>query len=279
VRAPPPQVKFYTREGNYDMVGNNMPVFFVRDGMKFPDMVHALKPNPKNHIQARAAPYCLYLKTLLLLLLYLLLTSWVACLCAGCRCCAVACYECSFGWHAASVPAHQSVAHSRPHTRAVSAGGACADFSLLSSGTCNRLMRGIQCPPVPHSAAGARAPLACRLQLCDLGGMPALTCSQQHFLLQEFWRIWDFFSHHPESCHMFMFLLDDVGIPLNYRHMPGFGVHTFKLLNKAGQEHYVKFHWLPKCGAAPAPLPGVDLYSKVEPVDELLIALCVTTAS
>lgn len=109
-------VKFYTREGNYDMVGNNMPVFFVRDGMKFPDMVHALKPNPKSH-------------------------------------------------------------------------------------------------------------------------------------LQEWWRIWDFFSHHPESCHMFTFLLDDVGIPLNYRHMPGFGVHSFKLLNKAGKEVYVKFHWIPKCGA------------------------------
>ena len=31
--------------------GNNFPVFFVRDGMKFPDMVHALKPNPKNHLQ------------------------------------------------------------------------------------------------------------------------------------------------------------------------------------------------------------------------------------
>jgi catalase len=44
-------VKFYTREGNYDMVGNNFPVFFVRDGMKFPDMIHALKPNPKSHIQ------------------------------------------------------------------------------------------------------------------------------------------------------------------------------------------------------------------------------------
>jgi len=32
-------------------VGNNFPVFFIRDGMKFPDMVHALKPNPKTHIQ------------------------------------------------------------------------------------------------------------------------------------------------------------------------------------------------------------------------------------
>ena len=39
------------REGNWDLVGNNFPVFFVRDGMSFPDMVHALKPNPKSHIQ------------------------------------------------------------------------------------------------------------------------------------------------------------------------------------------------------------------------------------
>ncbi|GBG70016.1 hypothetical protein CBR_g4843 [Chara braunii] len=108
-------VKFYTREGNFDMVGNNMPVFFIRDGMKFPDMVHALKPNPKNHIQ-------------------------------------------------------------------------------------------------------------------------------------EDWRIMDFFSHHPESLHMFTFLFDDVGIPKNYRHMPGFGVHTFKLINREGKETYCKFHWVPTCG-------------------------------
>jgi catalase len=39
-------VKFYTREGNYDLVGANMPVFFVQDAMKFPDLVHALKPQP-----------------------------------------------------------------------------------------------------------------------------------------------------------------------------------------------------------------------------------------
>ncbi|KAL3651599.1 Carnitine O-acetyltransferase mitochondrial [Castilleja foliolosa] len=49
-------VKFYTREcdrlnGYFDLVGNNFPVFFIRDGMKFPDMVHSLKPNPKSHIQ------------------------------------------------------------------------------------------------------------------------------------------------------------------------------------------------------------------------------------
>jgi catalase len=73
-------------QGNFDLVGNNFPVFFVRDGMKFPDMVHALKPNPKSHIQ-------------------------------------------------------------------------------------------------------------------------------------ENWRIVDFFSHHPESLHMFTFLFDDVGIPLNYRYI------------------------------------------------------------
>jgi len=108
-------VKFYTREGNYDLVGNNMPVFFIRDGMKFPDLVHAFKPSPKDN-------------------------------------------------------------------------------------------------------------------------------------QQKAWRILDFLSHIPESTHMLTFLLDDVGIPKNYRSMPGFGVHTFKLLNKSGKETLVKFHWIPKEG-------------------------------
>ncbi|KAK8353958.1 hypothetical protein V6Z12_A05G192000 [Gossypium hirsutum] len=108
-------VKFYTREGNFDLVGNNFPVFFIRDGMKFPDMVHALKPNPKSHIQ-------------------------------------------------------------------------------------------------------------------------------------ENWRILDFFSHHPESLHMFTFLFDDLGVPQDYRHMEGSGVNTYTLINKAGKAHYVKFHWKPTCG-------------------------------
>ena len=44
------------------------------------------------------------------------------------------------------------------------------------------------------------------------------------------------------------FLLDDVGIPKSYRFMPGFGVHTFRMLNKAGKETFVKFHWIPKQG-------------------------------
>ncbi len=49
-------VKFYTDEGNWDLVGNNMPVFFIQDGIKFPDLVHAIKPEPHNEMpQASAA--------------------------------------------------------------------------------------------------------------------------------------------------------------------------------------------------------------------------------
>ena len=43
-------VKFYTEQGNYDLVGNNLPVFFIRDAIKFPDMVHAFKPAPDTNI-------------------------------------------------------------------------------------------------------------------------------------------------------------------------------------------------------------------------------------
>ena len=48
--------KFYTDEGNFDLVGNNMPVFFIQDAIKFPDFVHAVKPEPHNEIpQAQSA--------------------------------------------------------------------------------------------------------------------------------------------------------------------------------------------------------------------------------
>ncbi len=48
--------KFYTEEGNYDLVGNNIPIFFIQDGIKFPDLVHSIKPEPHNEIpQASAA--------------------------------------------------------------------------------------------------------------------------------------------------------------------------------------------------------------------------------
>ncbi|RWV85819.1 hypothetical protein BHE74_00022244 [Ensete ventricosum] len=108
-------VKFYTREGNWDLLGNNFPVFFIRDGIKFPDVIHAFKPNPKSHVQ-------------------------------------------------------------------------------------------------------------------------------------EYWRVFDFLSHHPESLHTFFFLFDDVGVPSDYRHMEGFGVNTYTFINKEGKVNYVKFHWKPTCG-------------------------------
>ncbi|KAI9703498.1 MAG: catalase A [Bogoriella megaspora] len=43
-------VKFYTQEGNWDIVGNNIPVFFIQDSIKFPDFVHAVKPEPHNEV-------------------------------------------------------------------------------------------------------------------------------------------------------------------------------------------------------------------------------------
>jgi catalase len=49
-------VKFYTDEGNFDLVGNNMPVFFIQDALKFADLIHAVKPEPHNEIpQASSA--------------------------------------------------------------------------------------------------------------------------------------------------------------------------------------------------------------------------------
>jgi catalase len=50
-------VKFYTQEGNYDLVGNNMPVFFIQDAMKFPDLVHAVKPEPHNEMPQAASAH------------------------------------------------------------------------------------------------------------------------------------------------------------------------------------------------------------------------------
>lgn len=44
-------IKFYTEEGNYDMVGNNTPVFFIRDAMKFPDFIHTQKRNPETNLK------------------------------------------------------------------------------------------------------------------------------------------------------------------------------------------------------------------------------------
>jgi catalase len=50
-------VKFYTQEGNFDLVGNNMPVFFIQDAIKFPDLVHAVKPEPDNEMPQAASAH------------------------------------------------------------------------------------------------------------------------------------------------------------------------------------------------------------------------------
>ena len=50
-------VKFYTQEGNFDLVGNNMPVFFIQDAIKFPDLIHAVKPEPNNEIPQAASAH------------------------------------------------------------------------------------------------------------------------------------------------------------------------------------------------------------------------------
>ncbi len=50
-------VKFYTDEGNWDLVGNNMPVFFIQDAMKFPDLIHSVKPEPHNAMPQAASAH------------------------------------------------------------------------------------------------------------------------------------------------------------------------------------------------------------------------------
>lgn len=50
-------VKFYTTEGNYDLVGNNIPIFFIQDAMKFPDLVHSVKPEPDHEMPQAASAH------------------------------------------------------------------------------------------------------------------------------------------------------------------------------------------------------------------------------
>ena len=112
-------VKFYTDEGNWDLVGNNIPVFFIQDAMKFPDLVHAAKPEPHNQMPQGAS-------------------------------------------------AHDT--------------------------------------------------------------------------------FWDFAGLMPEITHMLLWAMSDRAIPRSYRMMQGFGVHTFRLVNQAGESRFVKFHWNPVAG-------------------------------
>lgn len=50
-------VKFYTEEGTWDLVGNNMPVFFIQDAMKFPDLIHSVKPEPNKEVPQAASAH------------------------------------------------------------------------------------------------------------------------------------------------------------------------------------------------------------------------------
>ena len=55
--------------------------------------------------------------------------------------------------------------------------------------------------------------------------------------------VWDFFSLNPESLHQVMFLMSDRGTPYGYRHMHGFGSHTFSMINHDNKRVFVKFHF------------------------------------
>ncbi|KAF7590608.1 hypothetical protein BBP40_002603 [Aspergillus hancockii] len=59
---------------------------------------------------------------------------------------------------------------------------------------------------------------------------------------------WDFVNCRPESIHMALWLMSDHGIPRSYRMMNGFGVNTFTLINEHGNQHYVRFQWVPALG-------------------------------
>src|SRR6202012_5590995 len=59
---------------------------------------------------------------------------------------------------------------------------------------------------------------------------------------------WDFVGLMPESTHMIMWAMSDRGIPRSFRMIEGFGVNTFRLVDKDGKGTFVKFHWKPKLG-------------------------------
>lgn len=112
-------VKFYTQEGNFDIVGNDFPVFAIQDAMKFPDFIHAVKMEPDR-------------------------------------------------------------------------------------------------------------------------GFPQAASAHDTF--------WDFVSLTPESWHMTLWAMSDRGLPRSLRMIEGFGIHTFRLVDKDGGSTFVKFHWRPRLG-------------------------------
>ncbi|SCF08182.1 catalase [Micromonospora coriariae] len=128
--------KFYTHEGTFDLVGNNIPVFFIQDAIKFPDIIHAGKPHPDREI-----------------------------------------------------PQSQSA----------------------------------------HDT------------------------------------FWDFVSLHTEAQHHALWNMSDRGIPRSYRTMEGFGVHTFRLVNEAGETALAKFHWKPRLGVHSLTWEEAQMLGGVDP--------------
>lgn len=60
--------------------------------------------------------------------------------------------------------------------------------------------------------------------------------------------LWDFLTLRPESLHMFLLVFGDRGIPDGYRRMPGFGIHTFQVVNEEGEKYFIRFHFRPDLG-------------------------------
>ncbi len=56
--------------------------------------------------------------------------------------------------------------------------------------------------------------------------------------------VWDFWAHAPEATHQITWLMGDRGIPASYRHMNGYGSHTYQWVNAAGERFWVQYHFL-----------------------------------
>lgn len=76
---------------------------------------------------------------------------------------------------------------------------------------------------------------------------------------------WDFLTLRPEATHQVLFLFSDRGIPDGYRHMNGYGSHTFKLVNAQGVSHWVKFHYKTNQGIKNLPVDKATELSSTDP--------------
>lgn len=77
--------------------------------------------------------------------------------------------------------------------------------------------------------------------------------------------MWDFISLRPETTHQVCFLFSDRGTPDGYRHMNGYGSHTFKIVNADGQPHYVKWHFKTDQGVKNLPADVADRLAGTDP--------------